>query len=134
MAATGVGTLLLTRASAGCSSNSTEEPAPDAEQGIDFLVDLNAADNENLKQKGGYVVVNKVIVAQTNSGEYVAVSSKCTYQGTELVYRAKENQFYCPLDLSRFDVTGKVISGPATLPLKRYVIEEAANSTLRVQS
>ena len=91
---------------------------------------LNLADkaNENLTVKGGYVVMNNVIIAQTKSGNFVAVSVNCTNDKTKLVFKATENQFYCPLDLSRFDTTGKVISGPATLPLTAYKIEPNATA------
>ncbi|GAB3882073.1 hypothetical protein GCM10028825_04230 [Spirosoma agri] len=135
LAATSVGVMLLAPAHAGCAKSDAGDPATDAGQTLDFLVNLNANDNENLSTKGGYVIVNNVLVAQTNDGLFVAVSSKCTYQGgTALVFKPKENQFYCPLDLSRFDIKGRVVSGPATVGLKQYVVTDMANGTLRVQA
>ena len=124
--ATGISALVFSRSMAGCSDGSPEQPKPI----LDFSLDLTDRVNQNLLTPGGYVVNNGVLVAHTAGGAFVAVSAKCTHEGTLLVYKSAENQFYCPLDLSRFSITGAVISGPATLPLTLYKVAEnnAANS------
>lgn len=119
---TGIGAILLSRCMAGCGAGSGGDPIPDPKQNVDFVVQLDDKANENLKVKGGYVIINNVIVAQTKDGNFVAVSAECTHQGTQLVYKSNDNQFYCPLHLSRFDTTGKVVVGPATQPLKQYTV------------
>ena len=128
---TSIGAILLTRCMAGCSGQSDGNPTPN--QNVDFTLGLSDKANENLLVKGGYLIVNDIIVAQTKTGEYVAVSANCTHQGTQLVYRPSENQFYCPLHLSRFDTAGKVINRPATTPLTRYTVESNPTAgTLRI--
>ncbi len=128
-------TLLLMHLALGCSGQSGSDSTLVPVQGINFTLNLADKANENLTVKGGYVVMNNVIIAQTNSGSFVAVSVNCTNDKTKLVFRANDNQFYCPLDLSRFDTTGKVVSGPATLPLTAYKIEQnAAAGTLVVRN
>ena len=135
---TGVGAILLTRCIAGCAGPDDPDLDPnrlDPAQKIDFSINLNDKTNENLKTKGGYVVINDVIVAQTKDGQYVAVSANCTHQGTQLVYKPADNQFYCPLHLSRFDAAGKVLVGPATQALQQYVVAvEPATGLIRVSS
>ncbi len=132
---TGIGAILLTRCMAGCAGDANNDPTPDPSQKVDFTLRLDDKANENLIGKGGYVIINNVIVAQTKDGQFVAVSANCTHQGTELVYKSPENQFYCPLHLSRFDTTGKVIVGPATLPLTQYTVETNLTAgTVRVRS
>ncbi|WP_026308562.1 ubiquinol-cytochrome c reductase iron-sulfur subunit [Spirosoma spitsbergense] len=134
---TGIGlvTLLLMHLAFGCSGQSGSDTTLVPVQGINFTLNLTDKANENLTVKGGYVITNNVIIAQTKSGNFVAVSVNCTYDKTRLVFKATENQFYCPADLSRFDTTGKVISGPATLPLTAYKIEpNAAAGTLVVHN
>ena len=131
----GLVTLLLMHLALGCSGQSGADTTLVPVQGINFTLNLADKANENLTVKGGYVVTNNVIIAQTKSGNFVAVSVNCTNDKTRLVFKANENQFYCPLDLSRFDTTGKVISGPATLPLTAYKIEpNAAAGTLVVHN
>lgn len=119
----------------GCSGQSGSDTTLVPVQGINFTLNLADKANENLTVKGGYVVMNNVIIAQTKSGTFVAVSVNCTFDKTRLVFKAAENQFYCPLDLSRYDTTGNIISGPATLPLTAYRIEpNAAAGTLVIRN
>lgn len=132
---TGIGTILLSRCMAGCSGDGNQSPAPDPSQKVDFTLRLDDTANANLLVKGGYVISNNVIVAQTKDGVYVAVSANCTHANTILTFKQTDNQFYCPLHLSRFDTTGKVITGPATLPLTPYIVEPNLSAgTLRVHN
>lgn len=119
---TGLGAFLLTHSITSCAGKDTPEPASGAARKIDFTLNLNDKTNENLKVKGGYMILNDVIVAHTKDDQFVALSSTCTHERTQLVYRLTDNQFYCPLDLSRFDTTGKVLVGPATQALKQYTV------------
>ncbi|WP_332369453.1 Rieske (2Fe-2S) protein [Spirosoma telluris] len=74
-------------------------------------------------------------MVQTKDGKYVAVSANCTHEGTKLVYKLADNQFYCPLDLSRFDINGKVVAGPAQQSLTLYIIDSNFSAgTLRVHN
>ncbi|GAB2569047.1 QcrA and Rieske domain-containing protein [Spirosoma areae] len=130
-----IGAILLTRCVAGCASQAGGDPTPDPSQKVDFTLRLSDKANENLLKKGGYVTTNGVIVAQTKDGQFVAVSANCTHQGTELIYKSTEGQFYCPLHLSRFDTTGNVIVGPATLPLTQFTVEpNLTTGTVRVHN
>ncbi|SFD89512.1 QcrA and Rieske domain-containing protein [Spirosoma endophyticum] len=132
---TSIGAILLTNCAAGCGDKAGGDPTPDPNQKVDFTLRLSDKGNENLTVKGGYVVSNNVIVAQTKAGQFIAVSANCTHEGTQLIYRANDNQFYCPLHLSRFDPTGKVLYGPATQPLTQYIVEsDTAAGTIRVHT
>lgn len=136
---TSVGAILLTRCASGCAGPNNPDPAaangPNSGRIIDFTINLNDKVNENLRTKGGYVIINDMIVAQTKDGQYVAVAANCTHQGTQLVYKPADNQFYCPLHLSRFDAMGKVVVGPATQALRQYVVVvETATGLLRVSN
>lgn len=132
---TSIGAILLARCMAGCSGSGNMDPTPNTSQKIDFTLRLDDNLNANLLVKGGYVITNAIIVAQTKDGVYVAVSANCTHDKTILTFKPTENQFYCPLHLSRFDTTGKVITGPATVPLTQYIVEpNLAAGTLRVHN
>lgn len=134
---TSVGVILLSNYSTACSRQESDDPAP-VNQQVDFTLSLAEKSNENLKAKGGYVVANDVIVAQTKDGQYIAVSASCTCtssSGTQLVYKSADNQFYCPQHLSRFDSVGKVLMGPATQSLVKYVtVADTAAGTVRIHS
>lgn len=132
---TGIGSIILTRCMVGCAGQGSPDPTPEPTKKVDFTLSLADNANQNLLVKGGYVIVENVIVVQTNDGKYVAVSANCTHEGTRLVYKVADNQFYCPLDLSRFDINGKVVSGPAKLPLTLYIIDSNLTSgILRVHN
>jgi cytochrome b6-f complex iron-sulfur subunit len=132
---TSIGVILLSRCMAGCAGQGNADPTPDPSQKVDFTLRLDDKVNANLLVKGGYVITNDVIVAQTKDGTYVAVSANCTHQGTVLTYKSAENQFYCPLHLSRFDTAGNVIVGPAVLPLTQYTVEANLSAgTVRVHN
>ena len=72
---------------------------------------------------GGSVIVSTgsnsdpaIAIAQPKSGEFVAHTAVCTHQGC--LVAAAGGQLDCPCHGSKFDAfTGKVINGPARLPL-----------------
>lgn len=103
----------------GCqSADQVVDPAP---TNVDFTLDLNDPANAALKSNGGYVYNSiGVIVARTVSGDYVAVSYRCTHQGSTVQYVSSGNRFFCPNHGSNFAPSGAVINGPATKPLATY--------------
>lgn len=124
-----VGALFLAPCAFACQpNNQVETVAPTGK--IDFTFNWNQpnTDYANLKDKGGYVIVNDVLIAQTKDGQFLAVSARCTHQNARITFRSAEGQFYCPLHTSRFDQTGSVISGPASLPLTVLRVTVDTNS------
>ncbi len=101
----------------GCSWKENPVAAPEE---VDFTLDLDDPANADLKRRGGYVFRDGVIVARTSGDAYVAVSSACTHRGTSIDFRLSENRFVCLSGGSEFDTGGKVLSGPARLPLMKY--------------
>lgn len=73
-----------------------------------------------LATNGGYVVINGIVIARTNSGTFLAVSAACTHKGTNVQYVASANDFYCPNHGAKFSSTGVVTLGPATTNLTQY--------------
>lgn len=108
----------------GCKSESVSAS-------VDFTLDLNASANASLKNKGGYVVSNGIIVAQTTGGEYIAVSAACTHEGATVGF--SNGQFVCPRHGAVFSATSGVVSGPASRPLTQYKTA-LSGSTLRIYS
>jgi len=82
---------------------------------------------------GGSVIVSTdsgsdpaIAVAQPKAGEYVAHTAVCTHQGC--LVAAAGAQLDCPCHGSKFDAfTGKVVQGPAKLPLD--AVQVAANGS-----
>ncbi len=64
------------------------------------------------------------IMIKEKEGKYTVLVLKCTHQDWLLSPNAKG--FNCSLHGSTFDIDGKVVNGPAALPLKQlnYIVEK----------
>jgi cytochrome b6-f complex iron-sulfur subunit len=115
------------------SCSSTENPAPlgntnptgttNTSNKIDFTLDLSTADYKTLKTEGEFVYKDKIIVANTKGGNYVALSKACTHASADIKYRLTENDFWCSLHGSEFNTSGSVKKSPATSALNVYKTE-----------
>jgi cytochrome b6-f complex iron-sulfur subunit len=56
-------------------------------------------------------------LARLEDGGFLALSCKCTHLGCAVPWAPAENSFVCPCHASTFDITGAVLSGPASRPL-----------------
>lgn len=100
---------------------------------IDFTLDLTSASFLDLKTNGKAIVTGDVIVAKTKTGNYIAVSKSCTHEGTTISFEPDNNRFNCSNHGSNFDLSGKVINGPAASPLTQFTATfDSTKNTLRV--
>ncbi len=131
-----LGTSLGIVAIANCASGCIKEAIEKAPDGIDFTVNWNQSPYNNLKTKGGYFVEKGVIVAQTQTGSFVAVSSACPDQGNvTLVFQSSSNRFYCPLHQSAFTLDGTVLNNSASANLTKYTVTvDQATGEVRVRA
>ena len=116
------GGLLLASCMGGCKKDSGTTGAT-----VDFTLDLTQPANAALTTAGGFVYSNGVIVAKTNSGSIIAVSSACTHEGTNVQYQASASRFHCPNHGANFSESGSVTQGPATTNLKQYSVTVSGN-------
>lgn len=111
----------------GCSSDST------APENVDFTIDISQSPNDDLQEVGKYLVRNGVIIAHVSQGNYIAFSSACTHEGTEVEYKSDKNVFHCPAHDSEFKTDGSVSKGPARKSLTKYNVTVSGN-ILRIYS
>ena len=62
------------------------------------------------------------VLVRLPDGSYESLSAKCTHLGCTVAFEAKQDIFLCHCHGSEFNMDGKVIRGPAQLPLPRYVV------------
>lgn len=105
---------------ANCVSGCKKDDSSAAPTNVDFTLDLTASSNSSLNSPGGFVYNSGVIVAKTTAGTFIAVSSKCTHEGTTVEYQGASNQFHCPNHGANFQNDGSVKNGPASQPLQKY--------------
>jgi cytochrome b6-f complex iron-sulfur subunit len=98
---------------------------------VDFDIDLNAFENIPLTRNGGYIVKNGVIVARVKPTYFVAVASTCSNDGQQMQFR--NNEFYCPLASTRFDLSGRCLNDSNSKSLTTYKVEQKG-SLLRIHS
>jgi len=71
-----------------------------------FTFDLDDPAYAALKNNGGYIVKNSVVVARTNTGDFVAVTLVCGHADLpKITYRT--DRFYCTAHGAEFDNAGK---------------------------
>ena len=124
---------ILTVCLGGCSKASSSGYTANVPTSLNISLDLSLPANAPLNTNGGYIYTNGIIVAKTNTGNFIAVSQECTHQGVSVQFVPGSQQFYCPSHGSAFSATGAVINGPASSPLKQFNTS-LSNNTLRVYS
>lgn len=118
----------------------TDGPAGDAAPGDGFEVDGNTVrvdlahpNNLSLATAGGARVIaagtKKVMIARTTATEFATMSAVCTHAGCTVKFALAASQMQCPCHQSKFDLTGAVVSGPATRDLTQFtnVFDEPGN-------
>ncbi|WP_162128219.1 QcrA and Rieske domain-containing protein [Flavobacterium phycosphaerae] len=113
-----------------CSGEDEGSPTP-APTNVDFTLDISTG---TLAVNGGFLVHSGIVVARTNTGEFLAVSASCTHQGTNVNYNASGNKFICPNHGAQFNSTGVVTQGPASSNLTQYNTQLTDATHLRVFS
>jgi len=62
----------------------------------------------------------RVLVFRDPKGKLRATSAKCTHEGCTVRYKADESLIWCACHNGRFDLDGRVLSGPPPRPLQAY--------------
>jgi Rieske Fe-S protein len=78
---------------------------------------------EDMEKDSGKIIKfgNKpVIVIRKKTGDYVAFSAECTHLDCIVQYRKDYGQIYCACHNGRYDLNGRVASGPPPAPLTKY--------------
>ena len=78
-------------------------------------------------EKDRFVIVpaggKRVLVLLNAAQEIRALDAKCTHEGCTVQYLAAESAIWCACHNARFDLDGRVVSGPPPRPLPKYVTE-----------
>ena len=71
-----------------------------------LTIDLTSTAAAALKAVGGYIAQSGIVVAQTSTGVYAAVTQTCSHEPRKNIIFNK-TEFYCTVHGARFDLTGK---------------------------
>lgn len=86
---------------------------------VDFTVDLANPANARLLTNGGYLIKDRVVVARTTAGTYVAATQRCSHEGLYAVVFS-EDEWYCPEHGARFSLSGSGLNRDGSRGLTIY--------------
>jgi len=68
------------------------------------------------------MIVQNIIIINTGSNNFVALSSVCTHQGCTVGYNSGAGNIQCPCHGSVYTTSGSVVAGPAPKSLQSYPV------------
>jgi len=87
-------------------------------------------DEASKLEQNKFVIVpvsgQRVIVLQAPD-QLHAFSAKCTHEGCTVTYLPGQTVIWCPCHDGRFDLSGRVLSGPPPRPLPKYAVQKQAD-------
>jgi cytochrome b6-f complex iron-sulfur subunit len=90
---------------------------------------LTRDESAKLEQKQFVIVPvsgERVIIVQAQD-RVCAFSAKCTHEGCTVTYLPGQSVIWCPCHDGRFDLNGRVISGPPPRPLAAFAVNRQAD-------
>lgn len=91
-----------------------------------ITLDLAAASNAALKNNGGYVITQGLVVAN-NNGNYIAATLTCSHEDLKkMVF--KNGEWYCTEHAARFTIAGKGLNSEGSKGLKVYTTSLNGNT------
>jgi len=121
---------VLTSTCLGSCSRDMAEPLKD----VDFTIDLDLEKYLPLANFGSYVIEDQVVIARSNTGEYLAATLICSHQDlSQITYSSIEASWYCTAHGAKFDDEGVGLNPNGSKGLTIYNTEANGN-ILRVFS
>lgn len=88
------------------------------------------ADQLKTLEKDRFVIVpvqgKRVLVFQDPAQKVRALEARCTHEGCTVQYVPGESMIWCACHNGRFDLDGRVLSGPPPKPLPQYTAHQDA--------
>jgi cytochrome b6-f complex iron-sulfur subunit len=111
------------------------KPLPATGQG--GPIRLTRAEADALETKRFVIVPaagTRILVFRDQNHELRAFDARCTHEGCTVQYVAAQGDIWCACHNGRFNLDGRVISGPPPKPLPRYAIHEDAQGNVLVST
>jgi cytochrome b6-f complex iron-sulfur subunit len=88
---------------------------------VSLELDLQAPENAELLNFGGFLVIEGIVVARTIDGTYVAATNTCSHeQLTEITYDKNANEWLCTAHAARFQLDGTGLNANASKDLQVF--------------
>ncbi|HET9753181.1 MAG TPA: Rieske (2Fe-2S) protein [Myxococcales bacterium] len=99
-------------------------------------VRLNAEEQAKLDKERTVIVragAVRLLVFEDAEQKLHALSARCTHEGCTVQYVPGDSLIWCACHNGRFDLEGRVISGPPPRPLSRYACQREVDGAVVVQ-
>lgn len=109
---------------------------PLAQQAQNGPVKLSAEEQAKLDKEHSVIVragAGRILIFEDASQNLRALSAKCTHEGCTVQYVPGESGIWCACHNGRFDLDGRVLSGPPPRPLESYSAVRQSDGTVLVQ-
>ncbi len=86
---------------------------------------VNIGKSSEIEKNSGKIIrfgEKPVLVIKKNNGEYSAFMAECTHLNCTVQYRKDLGLIYCACHNGKYDLNGKVVSGPPPAPLQKYEV------------
>lgn len=70
------------------------------------------------------------VLLRDKGGKLLAMSARCTHVGCVVVWKSEAQHLACPCHNSQFDLSGKVLGGPALKPLPQWKAETKGDDAI----
>lgn len=86
---------------------------------VDFTLDLTDSSNANLLENAGYIIKDRIVIAKTETGEYVAATQLCSHDDRyKVIFR--NNEWFCTDHDARFAIDGSGLNSKGSKGLTIY--------------
>jgi nitrite reductase/ring-hydroxylating ferredoxin subunit len=89
--------------------------------GSKLKLDLSTTANTKLKTKGGYIVASGIVVALSNTGQYIAATLTCSHEPKKQITYLK-GEWFCTAHDARFTEAGKGLNKNGNKNLTVYKV------------
>lgn len=112
----GAAFVLTSTCMGGCTRDSAD-PIKD----IDFTIDLTLEKFQELNNFGSYVIENQIVIARSNTGEYLAATLICSHESlSQITYSDTEGAWFCTAHGALFDEGGEGLNANGSKGLTIY--------------
>ncbi len=98
---------------------------PPADEGGGGKATLTDAQRDELKAKGFLILrigTDRVLAIKDGDVKVKALSAKCTHEGCTVQFQATEGLIWCACHNGKFNLDGRVLSGPPPRPLAAFAV------------
>ena len=107
----------------GCTRDEADPPKE-----INFTIDLDDSKYEALQIFGSYVIEDQVVIARSNTGEYLAATLICSHESlSQITYSDTEGAWYCTAHEALFTEEGDGLNANGSKGLTIYSTEQTDN-------